>query len=167
MPDNASAHGNRPNATSKTAPATAQIASGRRNGRAMTPAVATAAMLQAATALPSTAMGTARAPDLPTQPLPTSLTRLLPHHQHRAGGVAHHMAGIGAEEIGAYAGAVRAHDDEVGTHPLGFIEDFAVDIALQHGSRHLVRRQSGFPGDDGDRLLGRYALLRLEVGRPV
>ena len=32
MPDQASAHGNRPNATSKTAAATAQIASGRRNG---------------------------------------------------------------------------------------------------------------------------------------
>src|SRR6202040_2526904 len=146
MPDNASAHGNRPNATKRTAPATAQIASGRRNGRAMTPAVATAAMLHAATALPSTVMDTARAADLPRQPSPTSLARLLPHHQHRAGGVAHHVAGIGAEEVGAHAGAVRAHDDEVGAHPLGFIEDFAVDIALQHGGRDLVRRQSGFPG---------------------
>src|ERR1700719_676154 len=163
MPDQASAHGNRPNAISKTAPATAQIASGRRNGRAMTPAVATAAMLLAATALPSTAMGASRPPDLRTQPLPTPLPRLLPPHQHRAGAVAHHMAGIGAEEIGAYAGAVRTHDDEVGTHPLGFIEDFAVDIVLQHGGRHLVRRQSGFPGDDGDRLLRRHSLLRLAV----
>src|SRR5579864_3637004 len=59
MPINASAHGNRPNATSKTPPATAQMASGRRNGRAMTPAVAKPAMLHAVTALPSTAMDTA------------------------------------------------------------------------------------------------------------
>src|SRR5277367_5712861 len=106
MPDQASANGNRPNATSKTVPATAQIASGQRNGRAITPAVAKAAMPHAATSLPSTAMDTARAPHLPTQPLRTSLTRPLPHHQHRAGGVAHHVAGIGAEKIGEHAGAV-------------------------------------------------------------
>src|ERR1700722_3160501 len=69
MPDNASAHGNRPNATSKTAPATAQTASGQRNGRAMTPAVAKAAMPHAATMLPSTAMDTAvsRSADLRLQ----------------------------------------------------------------------------------------------------
>ena len=38
----------------------------------------------------------------------------VPHHQHRAFGVAHDVAGIGAEEIGAHRRPVRRHHDQVG-----------------------------------------------------
>src|SRR5438309_11912486 len=47
MPVSASCHGRKPSSTSVAAPMTAQIASGRRNGRMMTPAVAATMMLQA------------------------------------------------------------------------------------------------------------------------
>src|SRR3954451_2198450 len=47
MPVNASRHGSKPSSTSALAPTIAQIASGRRKGRMMTPAVAAAMMLQA------------------------------------------------------------------------------------------------------------------------
>ncbi|MGY2936655.1 hypothetical protein ACVWZ6_006257 [Bradyrhizobium sp. GM6.1] len=54
MPVSASRQGSRPNSTSALAPMMAQIASGRRKGRMMTPAVATTMMLQAQMALDGT-----------------------------------------------------------------------------------------------------------------
>ncbi|MGY3291091.1 hypothetical protein ACVWW5_003775 [Bradyrhizobium sp. LM3.4] len=47
IPVSASRHGRRPSSTRVPAPIAAQIASGRRKGRMMTPAVAAAMMLQA------------------------------------------------------------------------------------------------------------------------
>ena len=62
---------------------------------------------------------------------------------------------------------MRAHDDEVGVHRLGFFEDFAVDGALPHHGRNFVSCNSGFLGDDDNRFFGGGALLRLEVGRHI
>src|SRR6266576_7313758 len=60
---------------------------------------------------------------------------LLPHHQHRTLGVAHHVAGIGAEEVGTDAGPmrpVRTHHDEVGIDRARLVQNFLMDAALAH-----------------------------------
>src|SRR3954451_3757510 len=82
------------------------------------------------------------------RPLPPPRTSFasVSHHQHRAFGIAHHVAGIGAEEIGAHGMpllAVRTHDDEVGLDGVRFLEDLLVDAALAHDRRCPGRGQRG------------------------
>src|SRR5712692_6042600 len=54
-------------------------------------------------------------------------------HQHRAFGVAHHVAGIGAEEVRAHRvplRPMRAHDDEIGMDAVRLLEDLLIDPTL-------------------------------------
>ena len=61
---------------------------------------------------------------------------LIAHDQHRAFGVAHHMARIGAEKISAHRVALcpaRGHDDEIGPHAVRLFQNLLVDAALADG----------------------------------
>ena len=61
--------------------------------------------------------------------------RSVSHHQDRAFGVAHHVSGVGAEEIGAHGVpmlAVRTHDDQIGLDGVRFFQDLLIDAALAH-----------------------------------
>jgi len=87
----------------------------------------------------------------------TRATNSIAHHQHRALGVAHHVAGIGAEEIGAHRVALRsmrAHDDEIGADARRLLEDFLIDAALAHGRGDARGREPRLL-DDGSTLTSR------------
>jgi len=83
----------------------------------------------------------------------------VPHHQHRAFGVAHHMAGIGAEEIGPHRRPMRGHHDQVGLDRRGFLKDLVIDAALPHSAGDARSIDARFARDDRERLLGGLALL--------
>src|SRR6266705_228103 len=87
---------------------------------------------------------------------------LVSHHQHRALGVAHHVPGVGAEEVGANGVALRpmrAHDDEIGTNAARLFEELLIDTALANSGRHPRRLEPAHLGDDGDCVLGGLPLL--------
>ena len=64
---------------------------------------------------------------------------LVPHHQHRAFGVAHDVAGVGAEKIGPHRRPVRRHDDQVGLDRGGLLEDLVIDATLPHRGGDALR----------------------------
>src|SRR5215813_14495593 len=63
-------------------------------------------------------------------------------HQHRAIGVAHDVAGIGAEKIASHPRAMRAHNDEVGVHRLRLLQHLVIDAALTDGRADLARAEA-------------------------
>jgi hypothetical protein len=79
--------------------------------------------------------------------------------------VAHHVGGVGAEEISTFAGRVRTHDDEVGRDFARLLDDLVMDPALAHGDRHVARVEAALLRDDVERLLRGAPLLLVEIGR--
>src|ERR1700720_3993308 len=91
---------------------------------------------------------------------------LIAHDQHRAFGVAHHMARIGAEKISAHRVALcpaRGHNDEIGPHAVRLFQNLLVDAALADGGGCLPAGTPDLLGYDAEGILRGFALLYLEV----
>src|SRR4029077_16496042 len=58
--------------------------------------------------------------------------RLLAHNKNRTFGIAHHVSGVGAEEVRAHRRAMRTHHDQIRVECLRFLEHFVVNAALAH-----------------------------------
>src|SRR5262249_17297438 len=91
----------------------------------------------------------------------------LPHHEHRAAGVAHHVPRIRAEEIGAYRvplRPLRRHDDEVRADRGRLFQNLLIDAALAHRGRDPMCRQAALHHERRKRILRGLSLLHLEIG---
>src|SRR5690348_9861594 len=90
-----------------------------------------------------------------------------PHHQHRALGVAHDMAGVRAEEVRLHRRPMRAHDDQVALHCLRLFENLVINAALADDRRDMRRIEPAFVGNDRQRFLRGLTLLHVEIRRNV
>jgi uncharacterized SAM-binding protein YcdF (DUF218 family) len=103
----------------------------------------------------------------PVTPTTERRTWLVPHHQDGALRVAHDMACIRAEKIGAHRRTVRCHDNEVGVHGCGLLQNLMIDAALPHYRGNPGCFNPGFARHDSERFFRSLTLLGVEVGRYV
>ena len=119
---------------------------------------------------PQPAAAVYRPERLPAELMPTAdnAAILVAHHQHRALGVAHDMAGIGAEEIGAHRRA-GANSSRSGRRRSPSPLPAPRDRCRLGGpcSRYCAGVEPAFARDDRQRLLRRFALLHVEIRRHV